>query len=322
MKRFTKSDASNDRVGAVDIGTNSIKLWIAEGQGDQFPKTIEEDVKVTQLGKDLERNGYISREPFSRSVETVKEFVARARSKGVRKIVTVTTSAVRRASNDRLFLQRLRKDCGLAPTVISGEEEAMLSYIGAVYGKTESHQEFLTIDLGGGSTDVVKGEGLEPGVVQSFPIGSVKYYEDQDWWGKVPLARIRSSLEEVGELYEKRLRGRLKSSSSKYSRDLLPVGIGGTFTTIAQIDLGLEEFDRSKIEGHRLDRDDLTFLVEEIARRTPEEREKELHVEPGRKEYVLGGCCLVRGIMDAFDEDEIAVTTRGLRHGLILGEFV
>lgn len=311
-----------NRAGAIDIGSNSVKLWVAEKNGTAFPKTIEEQVKVTRLGKDLEKRGIIHRARFQETVEVVREFTEQARSLDVEKLMVGTTSAVRRAKNQENFLRRIRRECQVDPKVISGEEEALLSYMGVVYDRGTVRDTFLTFDLGGGSTDIAIGKDLTPKYIQSVPTGSIRFYEKQNWRGVVSLSRIRQVLsntteDQLSTQVQKKMKNPLQQRS-----DFFPIGVGGTMTTLAMIYLGLKEHDREAIEGTVIHYEELWEIIGELARRTPEERVDDLHVSSGRKEYILGGACLFYAFMDFFRLEKIMATCRGLRHGLILGEFV
>ncbi len=311
------------RGASIDIGSNSIKLWVAEGEGEGFPGTLDEQIEITGLGEQLEERNLLPPPAMRRSVDVVRKFANRARELNAEKIIAGATSAVRRASNSSMFRHRIKKECDLEVKVISGKEEAILTFIGSTYGRgdpsSQRKNKFATLDVGGGSTEICVGKEARPTSHQSLPIGSIKFYEKQGWKGRIPKQEFTNAIRGASQ------------SISGYGREMQrqiqhgkcqPIGIGGTVATIAQVLQNLSDFDREAIEGFILDFEDAKELGKEMAEVPPDHRVKEFYIREGRKEYIMGGLAVVLGLMRFYNLEELMCTTRGLRHGLLLGALI
>ena len=164
------------RVASIDIGTNTILLLIANVVGEKLVPLFEKET-VVRLGEGLQKNGVLSKEAMSRGYETLSRYLDHCREMGVRPIYAVGTSALREAKNSSTFVERIREKLNLSIEVISGEEEARLSYLAVARDLGEIAQPILVIDVGGGSTELVLGKGDR--VIQwvSLPLGLVRFTE-------------------------------------------------------------------------------------------------------------------------------------------------
>ena len=163
-------------VASIDIGTNTILLLIANAVGEKLVPLFEKET-VVRLGEGLQKNGALSKEAMSRGYETLSRYLDHCREMGVRSIYAVGTSALREATNSTTFVEMIREKLNLSIEVISGEEEARLSYLAVARDLGEITQPILVIDVGGGSTELVLGKGDR--VIQwvSLPIGLVRFTE-------------------------------------------------------------------------------------------------------------------------------------------------
>ncbi len=306
---------STDRRGAsIDVGSNSVKVWVADPAEERFPETVHEEIRITGLGEGLSASGRLGAEPVDRTVRAVERFAEKARELGASPIVAAATSAVRRAENRETFLDRVRDACGLEVDVLSGEREANLTFLGVTFRRNENDGHVLTFDVGGGSTELTAGTPGKPAVRESVSVGSVSLYEEQGWEGTVS----GDELEEGISTVRRRIR---KSVESLLSQTTLPetvIGIGGTVATLVQVSLGHRSFNRSAIEGHEMKRVKLGGVTATLAGRTPEERVRDCHVKEGRKNYIIGGAALVCGLLDVLSVPAFRSTCRGLRHGLLI----
>ncbi len=313
------SSTTNERYASIDIGTNSVKVWVADGGVDGFPETVHEEIKITKLGQDLSLNGSLLEEAIERTLSTGRRFVQIARDQGAQSITIAATSAVRQASNRDTFLSRARNELEHDVQVITGEQEADMTFSGVTYGRVDKHEELSVVDVGGGSTELMFGRNSHPLFQDSIPVGSVQLYEQLGWDGALTETELDSGIQ-----YTRReINDHIGSDKlRKYSGSSRLFGVGGTVATIALVYLGLSEFSQSKIEGCRITRQEILQTSKEIFHCTPDERVNTLHVKPGRSEYIAGGAAVVGGVLDALSVPGLEVTCRGLRHGLLIDTFL
>ena len=223
---------------AIDIGSNSVLLTIVDGDG----KTLVDEVNVVQLGKGLGDRGQFLPDRMKATEAVFKDYVAIAKDYGVAPyaIKAIATSAARRAMNARTWFARVYKKYGIRVQIISGEEEARLTWAGAPAGLCLSEGATLVIDLGGGSTELVLGEGSEVHLRTSLEVGSVRLTEaflKGDPYSTQDLSVMKNYLDTI--LAEVRL---LPKPSNI-------IGVAGTVTTLAATQLGLKKFDAQAIHG-------------------------------------------------------------------------
>jgi len=312
---MSKNTARTTRGAAIDVGSNSVKLWVADRSEDNFPSTVHEEIKITGLGEGVSDAGRLGEAPMTRTIDAVKRFSEIARDRDAGPIVAAATSAVRRAENRQAFLDRVRDTCELDLEVLSGEREAKLTFLGVTFGRDEGDRRFLTFDVGGGSTELTAGPEGRPAFRTSVPVGSVSLYEDLGWEGVVSGGQLEEGISTVRE----RMREPVRSLREQMDgTDLAVIGVGGTVATLVQVSLGMTAFDREAIEGHEMKRVKLGAATATLAGQTPAERIRDSHVKEGRREYIIGGAALICGLMDVLSFPAFHSTCRGLRHGLLI----
>lgn len=238
------------RVGAVDCGTNSIRLLIADVPGDGSLDEVVREMRIVRLGEGIDATGSISEAAMGRTLAAAREYAGRCREQGCEAVRFVATSASRDASNAQDFVAGVREafgDLDVSPEVVSGQEEARLSFAGATVALTDAAEPYLVVDIGGGSTEFVLGDAAR-GVLaaRSVDIGCVRMTErhlhddppteDQVW---AALSDIVRALEEVAGEVDLSGVGTL-------------VGLAGSVTTVTAHALGLPAYDRAQIHGAQL----------------------------------------------------------------------
>lgn len=284
-------------VAAVDIGTNSVRLLVLDENG----RELERIVTVVGLGRGVDRSGSLSEEAMDRTVEVLGEFGDRIRSFDASRIRVVATSASRDADNSDLFLDRAEKALGARPEVISGGEEAQLTFVGAV-GAAEDPGPYVVIDIGGGSTEFAFGEtGVD--YSRSVDIGSVRLTERA--------VRSRPASERMvdeGRAIVDRLLEDVRLPSSPNS----VIGVAGTFTSLAAIVLGLERYDRSRVHRARLQAPDLTSAINRLRRLSIPETAAIPSLDPARAPVLLAGAIVAERALARVGVNSVVVSEHDL----------
>ncbi|WP_324650684.1 Ppx/GppA phosphatase family protein [Georgenia sp. H159] len=280
------------RVAAIDCGTNSIRLLIADVSRRGPLVDVVRQMEVVRLGQGVDRTGMLDPAALERTLDAVGRYAEVCREHGVEATRFVATSATRDAGNRHVFVSGVRSLLGVEPEVVSGQEEAALSFAGAasVIGP-EQDRPLLVVDIGGGSTELVLGDDV-PRAGVSIDLGSVRLTErhlrgDPPSPKQVKAARrdVREALDEVETevaLHEVRT----------------IVGVAGSVTTVTAHALGLPEYDRSRIDGAELGSATVTASCEALLQATREERAAMGFMHPGRVDVIGAGALIWAEIID------------------------
>ena len=300
------------RFAVIDVGTNSVKFYVADRQGDGTWTTVLERSEVTRLGQGLDRTGRLGAEPVRRTVDAVAGMVEEALGLGVADIAAAGTAGLRIAPNRDEFLDAVRERTGIAVEVVPGEEEARLAYL-ATKAALGLHDEAVAdFDTGGGSSQFTFGHGDRVDEQFSVPVGAVRFTEEFALDGPVDEARLGEAEDAIAAALE-RLDGR-------HAPDAL-VGMGGAVTNLAAVQHGLAEYDPDVVRGTRLERTEVERQIELYRTRTADERREIVGLQPKRAEVILAGACIVLTVMRKLDAPALTVSDRGLRHGLMAERF-
>ena len=307
--RVTES-LSTTRVAAVDMGTNSTRLLVADVRGDEL-QTIDRRMRITRLGKGVDANRHLHSDAIERVVTALDEFRGAIDELGVTRVRAVTTSAARDAQNASELLDRCEASIGVRPEVIAGAEEGRLSFRGATL-EIAQPGPYLVVDIGGGSTELIVGT-VEPDAVISLDIGCVRLTE-QFLHGDPPapeelsnaVAHVRDMLADA----ERSLPG--------IDRAETLVGLAGTVSTMAAIELGLAEYDRDKVHHFHLRHDAAEDLFRTLATETHAERAHNPGLEPGRVDVIVGGVLVAVCVMRQWGFEEMLVSESDILDGIAL----
>lgn len=294
---------------AIDIGTNSIKLCAAYVDGASV-KVIKDVCEITKLGSGMREGGSITQDAMSVSAACIKKYVNEARSLGAESIIAAGTMALRNAKNSEDFIRRVKEETGLDVRVISGEDEAVLSFKAAISSLPQALTgRVVTFDTGGGSTEFVFGENGRITYKKSVEIGGVTLTED--YFPSSPVAH--AALVSAQELIKEKIKGEGISANG-----VSLIGMGGNITSMAAVKLGLEEYDASLVHGMRLSASEVRSQIELYAARTVEERRTIKGLSPDRAGVILAGACIVCAAMELCGASDVTVCDRGLRHMLLM----
>lgn len=303
---------SSPRSAFIDVGTNSILCLIAElRDGGRF-RVLEDLAEITRLGEDVGRSGMIAAQGERRSSQVLRRYVDLCERLGVREIFAVGTSALRDAANGSSVTQKWRDELGLDVRVISGEEEAAYSFAAVQNGLSLSGRELLVIDVGGGSTELIRGNDRGVSRCASIDLGSVRLTERflrSDPVHSAELDEMNAAIS--AELAALRARWPQLGDPSSW------VGIAGTFTTLAAVEKELSRYSHDAVHGSTLTVGEVRRQVRLFQSRTLEERKTIVGLAPGRADVILAGACLIERIMSLLGASEVIVSDQGVRYGLL-----
>ncbi len=298
---------SPERVASIDIGTNTILLLIAE-VGTGALKTLYDTETVVRLGEGLHQSGVLSDGAMTRAIQTLEGYVRRCREMEVQKTFAVGTSALREAKNSSLFIRRVKERLDLNIEVISGEEEAQLSFLAVARDSEIPHENLLVVDVGGGSTELIFGKDRKTIHWRSLPLGIVRLTERFLLSDPVQEDEYRAMVEEIQKelLY-------FPVPEDPFSM----VSIGGTGTALASVELGLDQFTADKVHRFILTREALKNQLSLYRSRTIEERKRIKGLPPSRADVILSGGTILYLIMEKFDRSALTISAHGVRYGLL-----
>ena len=296
------------RVAAIDCGTNSIRLLIADINGDNFQE-ITREMEIVRLGQGVDATGKFDPEAIERTLTATRRYAEIIASKGVEKIRFCATSATRDASNRDLFIDGVREILGIEPEVIPGTEEAELSFIGATKGLTHTESPYLVVDIGGGSTEFVLGDS-EVKYAKSVNIGCVRMSErhlnkaPQD-----PLA-VQKAIQDIEDaIAEAAYIVQIKEAKTL-------IAVAGTATTVAAAALGLSEYDRHSIHLSRIPAAKVFEVAQMFSLMSREEIAALGYMHPGRVDVIAAGSLVLARVMLATGATEFVASESDILDGM------
>lgn len=314
---------SCSRRAVIDVGTNSVKLLVADVDGREVQPLCEES-KQTRLGQGFYESHRLQSEPIAKTAQAVTNFASQARGLNAERIRVIATSAARDATNSRELVSALETASGLKVEIISGEQEAEWVFQGVTTDPDLAKQPLLLLDVGGGSTELILGQGEHKHFRESFPLGTVRLLEklphsDPPKPDELTACRgwLRSFLQEE---VQPELDGPLNEENKVYSAGsgVQLVGTGGTTTILARMELKLDDFDRQKIEATRLSLERVRWHVEHLWSLPLAERQQIIGLPTKRADVILTGAAIYEAVMEVFGFGELRVSTRGLRFAAVM----
>lgn len=300
------------RYATIDVGSNSVLIHIAEREPSGTFKVLDDKAEITRLGEELQATGVLKKEAMERTRDAICRFVELAKKYEVDEIVAVGTMALRTAKNSDEFIKMVEENCGIKIEVIKGEEEARLSYLAVKSGLTIPAEKLLIIDVGGGSTEFIFGRGDEIEKKFSLNVGAIRFTEKY--------LKSDPPKEEELDAALNAIRQEIQNLDIAFEPEVL-VGMGGTITNLSAVKHKLVEYDPDTVHGSILTKEDIKEMME-MFRRTPvEERKKIPGLQPKRADVILAGTAIVYTIMEKLEMNELIVSDRGIRHGLMYDRF-
>jgi exopolyphosphatase/guanosine-5'-triphosphate,3'-diphosphate pyrophosphatase len=296
------------RVAAVDLGTNSTRLLVADVRDGRLDEVVRR-LKITRLGEGVDERRRLLPAPIARVRNVLTDFRREAEQLGAERTLAIATSAVRDAENGEAFLGEVEWSYGFSTRLLSGHDEAQLTFRG-VAADREIERETLVVDIGGGSTELVAGgpDGLQ--FHESFDLGCVRLTERF-------LASDPPAPEELGECAAA-VRSLLAERVPDDVRPAAAIGVAGTITTIAALDLGLAEYDADRVHGHSISRGGMIEQLDRLASLPLERRREVPALEPERAPVIVAGAVILREALEYFGLDGIEASERDILDGAAL----
>jgi exopolyphosphatase/guanosine-5'-triphosphate,3'-diphosphate pyrophosphatase len=327
---------------ALDLGTNSCRMLIAQPKGSQF-HVLDSFSKSVQLGQGLENSGRLSRVSMSRTINALRICKQKLDRHGVTRMRLVATEACRRARNGKHFMAQVQAETGLKLEIIRPEEEARLAVISCAPLVSTKTEQLLVVDIGGGSTELVwidltnvpKRERphaimrLHAGFVSDpGPFPAAKVVD----WISVPLgvATLRDHFQDVEDdaarfalmswYFEEKLASFTPYASEQAREGFQIIGTSGTVTTVAASHLGLRRYDRNKVDGLRMTSDQIDSVIHSYLALGPEKRMQDPRIGKDRQALIMSGSAILQALMRLWPTDRLSVADRGLREGLLYAQ--
>jgi len=307
------------RRAVIDVGTNSVKLLVADVAGREVMPVLEES-KQTRLGKDFYDTQVLQPEAIARTAGSVALLADNARAKKAAVIRVVATSAARDAKNPGDLTAAILTASGLATEIISGEQEAAWAFRGVTTEPRFANASLLILDAGGGSTEFILGRGRQPHLARSFPLGTVRLLEKFPHSDPPSAAEFTACRDWLLTLLRDQVRPQLEPvlNGAAMPGPLRLVGTGGTTSLLARMELKLDHFDRNAIENVQFSRERLKFLREYLWSLPLAEREKIPGLPRTRADVILTGVAIYEAVMDEFGFEQLSISTRGLRFAAVM----
>jgi exopolyphosphatase/guanosine-5'-triphosphate,3'-diphosphate pyrophosphatase len=296
------------RVAAIDCGTNSIRLLIADIDGNNFREVVR-DMEIVRLGQGVDETGQFHPDAIARTLAAVDKFAAEIAKRGVEKIRFCATSATRDATNRHLFVDGVRDRLGIELEVISGDEEAALSFAGAIKDLDPSNGPFLVVDIGGGSTEFVFGTSTVE-AARSVNIGCVRMTERHFASDPASVQQIESARTDIQAAIAQ------AAAVVPITQAKTLVAVAGTATTVAAAALNLPEYDRYTIHLSRISAQQTHDAATMFATNTREQRLALGYMHPGRVDVIAAGSLVLSEIMKATGATEFVASESDILDGM------
>lgn len=296
------------RVAVVDIGTNSTRLLVAEVAHSGAVDELERRSTVTRLGHRVDAEGRLDEDAIERTFAVLEEYSQAIEHLGCERNLAVLTSAVRDAENGQQFRERVRS-LGLDARVLSGDEEAQLTFLGATSDRAPSGEPGVVVDIGGGSTEFIVGHDHRPTFHTSLQAGVVRMSERHIRSDPPQAAELAAVADDVRQTFASGLPTEIRSSVSR------GIAVAGTATSAAAMAQELEPYDPAKVHGYLLDRETIDGLLERLATMNEDRRRQVPGLHPDRAPTIVAGMILLGEAIGAFGLDRVEVSEHDILRG-------
>jgi exopolyphosphatase / guanosine-5'-triphosphate,3'-diphosphate pyrophosphatase len=297
------------RVAAIDVGTNSTRLLVAEERQGGY-RSIDRRMVITRLGEGVDRRRVLSPEPLARTLATIADYAATCGELGVELLRVTGTSAVRDAHNREEFFEGVKRLTGKEPEMLSGETEARVTFLGAISDLGDTGT-YLVIDIGGGSTELIVGQ-REPERSVSLEIGCVRMLEKHLHSDPPTSAELESMRAEIMAALDG------AKPTLEVPRGVRMVGVAGTITQLAILKAGVPVYDPDVSHHSVLSHGDVRMLARRLSSLPYDARKRVKGLEPGRVDVIVAGAGILQCAMEAFDAAEVLVSEKDILDGLVL----
>ena len=336
------SPASPQLYAALDLGTNSCRMLIAQPRGSQF-LVVDSFSKAVQLGVGLEASGRLSRISMQRTIQALRICQKKLEQHNVKSMRLVATEACRRARNGRDFIRQVRRETGLSFEVIAPEEEARLAVISCAPLVSQRTEQLLIVDIGGGSTELVwmdLSQVPHPERARAIMRLGNGFNQPDDGlpqarvvdWISVPLgvATLKDHFADVEDdsarfalmswYFEEKLCNFSPYNSGVAREGFQIIGTSGTVTTVAACHLGLKRYDRTRVDGMTMSSGQIDAVIRSFLTLGPEGRRTDPRIGRDRHTLIMSGAAILQALMRIWPTDRMSVADRGLREGLLYAQ--
>ena len=296
------------RFAAIDVGTNSVRVLVAEVDGSSIAE-VERDLVITRLGEGVDKAKRLRAEAVRRTLEAITSYHEKAVGLGAERVRIAATSAVRDATNRHAFLHGVRERTGVELEVLSGDDEARLSFLGATTELTDD-APYLVLDIGGGSTEFVVGDRSVDAAI-SIDVGSVRLTERHVRHDPPTQAEIGAVRSDADAAVEKAMTVVGTSAQTL-------VGLAGTITSVTAIALELADYDHDAIHHRRLSVSQVKEVASRLQAMTSEQRRSLPAMLRGREDVIVAGAEILIAVMQGLEFDEVLVSEADILDGLVL----
>lgn len=295
-----------NRKAAIDIGTNSVRLLVADWQDGRIVPRVKE-LKTTRLGQGVHHSGHLAPEAMERTLEAVAAMADIAKGHKADEVMAVATSAVRDAVNGSEFIQLCREKTGVSIEILSGTAEALLSFNGALQGRAVKGSQMI-IDIGGGSTELACGERKELKYAQSLNVGAVRLKD-------IFPAHSNGIINNIAEilLY---IKGAINTLPPLAQADAI-TGVGGTITSLAAIAQQLAFYDSEKVHSYFLSTSCVNQLLTTLAAMPLADRRQVPGLQPERADIIVYGIAILSALLTELETDGLTVSEQDILEGII-----
>jgi exopolyphosphatase/guanosine-5'-triphosphate,3'-diphosphate pyrophosphatase len=298
------------RVAVVDIGTNSTRMLVGDVGGGTVEE-VERQTTVTNLGRGVDHTNCLSADAIEDVCNVVADYRARYQELCAERVMAIATSAVRDADNGEAFVAELRERFDLHSTLLTGEEEAHLTYLGATANRT-GDENTLVLDIGGGSTELIVGSGKQVGFNASLQAGTVRHSERHLISDPPDPHQLEDLADDVRNLIEEAIAGSAGAQATN------AIAVAGTPTSLAAVDQELDPYDPARVHGYVLGMRPVQRMLSRLASMPLADRLRVPGLHPGRAPTIVAGTVILVQAMRAFGLDRVEVSERDILHGSAL----
>lgn len=302
---------AQQRVAGIDCGTNSIRLLIADKAPDGTLTDVVRRMEVVRLGQDVDRTGHLAPEAIERTRIALADYAAEIRTHDAKAVRMIATSASRDAANADEFTTMVNQTLGITPEVITGDEEARLSFFGAVSNLPFLTGHRLVVDIGGGSTEFVRGKGNDVVAALSVDMGCVRMTERHISTDPPADFEVSAAIDDIRRYTDTALDA---VDPDRVSTQL--VGVAGTVTTMAGISLGLDRYDADANDGTAMTYQQISDIADELVSMNHEQRLAIPVMHPGRADVIVGGALVMRTIMEQTGASDVIASEHDILDGV------
>ena len=298
------------RVAVVDIGTNSTRLLIGDVEENGVTE-VERRTTVTSMGRGVDHTGLICSDAIDDVCTVIADYKARYEEMGAERVTAIATSAVRDAVNGDAFIAELRERFGLDARLLTGEEEASLTYLGATSHRPAG-ESTLVFDIGGGSTELIVGSGTRVGFHTSLQAGTIRQSERHLTSDPPDTRELEDLAADIRNQIDRAIAARPHSNPGR------AIAVAGTPTSLAAIDQELEPYDPRRVHGYRLGLQRIQRMLSRLSSLPLAERLRVPGLHPGRAPTIVAGTVILVQVMRAFKMNEVEVSELDILHGSAL----